>query len=92
MIRAGGKTIPYVAPVYNGYSEAIAGLKSQGLLAFFKGMGFRCVSAAVALSPIINSPVFIASEEVRNGMLYEYIKLCGWCLLYDFCCNPFHLL
>lgn len=41
MIRSGGEFQPYVAPVYEGYQQAIRNIAKQGWRAFFKGLMFR---------------------------------------------------
>lgn len=53
MIRAGGQTAPYTAPVYSSYQETIKGLKSQGWQAFFKGLACRSIYTFVWLGPYL---------------------------------------
>jgi hypothetical protein len=59
MIRAGGKTVPYVAPVYNGYKETFQGLLSQGWKGFYKGLGWRTVSTYMHFVPYFFLPTFL---------------------------------
>lgn len=62
MLRAGGKTIPYTAPVYNGYRETFEGLKSQGWRAFYKGLGFRTFTNFMYFMPFLNPITLITNE------------------------------
>ena len=43
MLRAGGESKPYTAPVYDGYIATIKGLMNQGPKAFFKGLFWRSI-------------------------------------------------
>lgn len=92
MIRAGGKTAPYTAPVYKGYKETFQGLKSQGLRAFYKGLTFRTLSSAFYLSPFMYRSILIDDREIEKGLLYQNSKLFFSCLLLDLFLNPVHML
>jgi len=59
MIRAGGKTTPYVAPVYGGYRETIQGLQSQGWKAFYKGLAWRSFTTYSHFYPFLFYSSFI---------------------------------
>lgn len=62
MIKTGGKTTPYTAPVYNGYKETFNGLKSQGWKAFFKGLGFRSISSGIYFYPFAMTSILISTD------------------------------
>lgn len=80
MIRAGGKHIPYIAPVYQGYRETIEGLASQGWRAFFKGLGFRSLASLCSLYPLTYMSLGISNQEVESSALATLGKLYAACL------------
>ena len=57
MLRAGGKDIPYTAPVYSSYVETIKGLYSQGLRGFYKGLGYRTFITLTVFSPFVGAEI-----------------------------------
>jgi len=92
MVRAGGKTIPYTAPVYNGYKETFQGLKSQGWRAFYKGLGWRAGATFAYLLPFSQISGLISTEDVQKGSIYQYMKLWLTCFAFDVLLNPLHIL
>lgn len=92
MIRAGGKTVPYTAPVYGGYKETFEGLKNQGWRAFFKGTLFRSCASILYFYPFTSVPLMISSDEIEEGPVFEGLKLLGSCTLIELLINPIYVL
>lgn len=53
--------MPYRAPVYRTYFEAIQGLYKQGLGGFYKGNGVRCLH--IVLFHKLNTDLTLAAES-----------------------------
>lgn len=92
MIRAGGKTIPYTAPVYNGYKQTFMGLKSQGLMGFYKGLMFRTITSGLFFVPFTQNSILISQEDIQKGIFYQNLKLFGLCMLFDLIANPLYMI
>ena len=93
MIRSGGEFQPYVAPVYEGYQQAVRNIAKQGWTAFFKGLSFRLIHT---LPHYCCYGIFFKDvtsiDSQKFGFLSFIAKCYGLLFLTDWSLNMFNVL